>query len=296
MSLEVLSPKVYPIIVAVSVITTFLTPLMIKSAEPAYKILNKTLPQKWLEYINKYTTPTALTHNEERLWGALFRNYFLRLTLFCIILYSILAFSIAIRPLIREIIPYRIVVNIFMTTFTFLLMAPFLKALIGWNIVTTKFIKDKLSWIFPKKQAEEIELAVKCAKDDATLESTTQGENNICAKLDSKTIRLRNFFSGKTQISKIYYKLWMAKKANRLPLIILTSFRILVSAFFIVTVVHTFLSENPKLTLILLFLTILSVSRSRWLLDQYLKIETQFLNNLKGQKNTEKKTEEPPII
>lgn len=296
MSLEVLSPKVYPIIVAVSVITTFLTPLMIKSAEPAYKILNKTLPQKWLEYINKYTTPAALTHNEERLWGALFRNYFLRLTLFCIILYSILAFSIAIRPLIREIIPYRIVVNIFMTTFTFLLMAPFLKALIGWNIVTTKFIKDKLSWIFPKKQAEEIELAVKCAKDDVTLESTTQGENNICAKLDSKTIRLRNFFSGKTQISKIYYKLWMAKKANRLPLIILTSFRILVSAFFIVTVVHTFLSENPKLTLILLFLTILSVSRSRWLLDQYLKIETQFLNNLKGQKNTEKKTEEPPII
>lgn len=296
MSLGVLSPKVYPIIVAVSVITTFLTPLMIKSAEPAYKILNKTLPQKWLEYINKYTTPTALTHNEERLWGALFRNYFLRLTLFCIILYSILAFSIAIRPLIREIIPYRIVVNIFMTTFTFLLMAPFLKALIGWNIVTTKFIKDKLSWIFPKKQAEEIELAVKCAKDDATLESTTQGENNICAKLDSKTIRLRNFFSGKTQISKIYYKLWMAKKANRLPLIILTSFRILVSAFFIVTVVHTFLSENPKLTLILLFLTILSVSRSRWLLDQYLKIETQFLNNLKGQKNTEKKTEEPPVI
>lgn len=296
MSLEVLSPKVYPIIVAVSVITTFLTPLMIRSAEPAYKILNKTLPQKWLEYINKYTTPTALTHNEERLWGALFRNYFLRLTLFCIILYSILAFSIAIRPLIREIIPYRIVVNIFMTTFTFLLMAPFLKALIGWNIVTTKFIKDKLSWIFPKKQAEEIELAVKCAKDDATLESTTQGENNICAKLDSKTIRLRNFFSGKTQISKIYYKLWMAKKANRLPLIILTSFRILVSAFFIVTVVHTFLSENPKLTLILLFLTILSVSRSRWLLDQYLKIETQFLNNLKGQKNTEKKTEEPPVI
>ncbi len=295
MSLDVLSPKVYPIIVAVSVITTFLTPLMIKSAEPAYKILNKTLPQKWLEYINKYTTPAALTHNEERLWGALFRNYLLRLTLFCIILYSILAFSIAIRPFIREIIPHRIAVNIFMTAFTFLLMAPFLKALIGWNIVTTKFIKDKLSWIFPQKQAEEIELAVKCAKDETISETTPHGKNNICAKLDNKTIRLRNFFSGKTQISKIYYKLWMAKKANRLPLIILTSFRILVSAFFIVTVVHTFLSENPKLTLILLFLTILSVSRSRWLLDQYLKIETQFLNNLKGQKAAEKEPGEPPV-
>ena len=84
----------------------------------------------------------------------------------------------------------------------------------------------------------------------------------------------------------------MAKKANRLPLIILTSFRILVSAFFIVTVVHTFLSENPKITLILLILTILSVSRSRWLLDQYLKIETQFLNNLKGRNTAENTPEE----
>ncbi|MCM1322613.1 MAG: cation:proton antiporter [Acetobacter sp.] len=280
MSLKVLSPKVYPIIVAVSVITTFLTPLMIKSADPAYKLLNKALPTKWLEYINKYTTPAPMSHNEERLWGALFRNYLLRLTLFCIILYSILAFSIAIRPFVREVIPYRIVANIIMTLFTFLLMAPFLKALIGWNIVTTKFIKNKLSWMFPKKQTEEIELAVNCAQNNEP------HENQACSKLDEHTIRLRNFFAGKTQISKIYYKLWMAKKANRLPLIILTSFRILVSAFFIVTVVHTFLSENPKITFLLLLLTILSVSRSRGLLNQYLKIETQFLNNLKG-KNSE---------
>ena len=286
MSLKVLSPKVYPIIVAVSVITTFLTPLMIKSADPAYKMLNKTLPAKWLEYINKYTTPAASSHNEERLWGALFKNYLLRLTLFCIILYSILAFAIAIRPFVRELIPYRIIANIIMTALTFLLMAPFLKALIGWNVVTSKFIKDKMSWLFPKKHTEEIELAADCAKE------TEEAENHICAKLDEKTARLRNFFSDKNQISKIYYKLWMAKKANRLPLIILTSFRILVSAFFIVTVVHTFLSENPKITLLLLFLTILSVSRSRWLLDQYLKIETQFLNNLKGKDISENSSEE----
>lgn len=82
MSLQVLTPKVYPIIVAVSVITTFLTPLMIKAAEPAYKTLNRILPEKWLNYINKYATTAAMTHNEERLWSALFKNYLLRLTLF----------------------------------------------------------------------------------------------------------------------------------------------------------------------------------------------------------------------
>ncbi|MBQ8750294.1 MAG: cation:proton antiporter [Alphaproteobacteria bacterium] len=287
MSLGVLSDKVYPIIVAVSVITTFLTPLMIKSADSAYKKIKKMLPETWLNYIDKYSTSTPLTHSEERLWGALFKNYLIRLSLFSFILYSIILFSTFIRPFIRELIPYRIPANIVMTLLTFMLMAPFLKALIGWNIVTSKFIKDKLSWLFPKKQTEEIELAVQCAQDEHHSLTETLHLENICNTLDDKTIRLRKFFSDKNQVSKIYYKLWMAKKANRLPLIILTSFRILVCSFFIVTVVHKFLSENPRITFLLLLLTIFFISRSRWLLDQYIKIENQFLHNLKGQKRQE---------
>jgi len=271
MSLGVLSDKVYPIIVAVSVITTFITPMMIKSADSAYKFLNKNLPQSWISYINNYSSAATVTHNEERLWSALFKNYLLRLTIFSIILYSILVLALTIRPIVRDVIPYRIPANIIMTVLTLLCMAPFLKALIGWNIITTKFIKEKLRWLFPQKQSdEEIELA---------------SDNQIVAPknlLDEKTNRLRNFFNNKNQVSRIYYKLWMAKRANRLPLIILTSFRILISSFFIVTVVHKFLSEKPALTFILLTITIFFVFRSRWLLDQYLKIESQFLHNLKG--------------
>ncbi len=278
MSLKVLSAKVYPIIVAVSVITTFLTPMMIKAADPAYKKLNRILPDKWLDYIDN--SSTTMTHNEERLWSALFKNYFLRLSIFSIILYSIIVFASIINPFIHTIIPHRITANLILTTLTFILMSPFLKALIGWNIIATKFLKDKMTWIFPKKQAEEIDLAAQCAKEEAdcTEESTKTEEKTF----DDKMQRVRNFFSGTTQVSKIYYRLWMAKKANRLPLIILTSFRILVSSFFIVTVVHKFLTENPKVIFILLLLTIFSVSRSRWLLDQYLKMEAQFLINLKG--------------
>lgn len=278
MSLNVLSPKVYPIIVAVSVITTFLTPVMMKAAEPAYKKLNRILPEKWLGYINK--TTTTMTHNEERLWSALFKNYFLRLSLFSTILYSIIVLASILQPLIHTVIPYRIPANLVLTTLTFILMSPFLKALIGWNIIATQFLKDKMTWIFPKNQAEEIDIVAQCAKGEAG--------NSEEKTIDDKMQRVRNFFTGKNQVSKIYYRLWMAKKANRLPLIILTSFRILVSSFFIVTVVHKFLTENPKVIFILLLLTIFSVSRSRWLLDQYLKMETQFLINLKGRKtNTE---------
>ena len=91
-----------------------------------------------------------------------------------------------------------------MTCLTFLLMAPFLKALIGWNIITTKFIKDKLGWLFPHKQAEEIELAVKCAKEehDNPEHSENTAAGGICTTLDDRTIRLRNFFSGTSQVSK----------------------------------------------------------------------------------------------
>ena len=291
MSLGVLSDKVYPIIVAVSVITTFLTPLMIKSADSAYKKIKKMLPETWLNYIDKYSTSTPLTHSEERLWGALFKNYLIRLSLFSFILYSIILFSTLIRPFIRELIPYRIPANIVMTLLTFILMAPFLKALIGWNIVTSKFIKDKLSWLFPKKQTEEIELAVQCTQEEHHSLTETLHLDSICNTIDDKTIRFRNFFSTQNQVSKIYYKLWMAKKANRLPLIVLTSFRILVCSFFIVTVVHKFLSENPRITFVLLLLTIFFITRSRWLLDQYIKIENQFLQNLKGQKKSDENTE-----
>lgn len=287
MSLGVLSDKVYPIIVAVSVITTFITPMMIKSADSAYKFLNKALPESWISYINKYSSAATVTHNEERLWSALFKNYLLRLTLFSIILYSILVLALNIRPFIRTIIPYRIPANIIMTALTLLCMSPFLKALIGWNIITTKFIKDKLHWLFPQKQSDEEIESIQTQEEPHNPTRVETLKNTAYSMLDEKTVRLRNFFAGKTQVSRIYYKLWMAKRANRLPLIILTSFRILVSSFFIVTVVHKFLSENPRLTLILLILTIFFVFRSRWLLDRYLNIEKQFLHNLQGHSEEE---------
>lgn len=292
MSLGVLSDKVYPIIVAVSVITTFITPMMIKSADPAYKYLSKHLPASWIDYINKYSTSASVTRNEERLWSALFKNYLLRLTLFSIILYSIIVLALAIRPYVREVIPYRIPANILMTATTLLVMSPFLKALIGWNIITTKFIKDKLHWLFPDKQSDEDIVEKQYPEESKAPTKVDALKTAAYTVLDEKTVRLRQFFNNKNQVSKIYYKLWMSKRANRLPLIILTSFRILVSSFFIVTVVHKFLSENPKLTFILLMLTIFFVFRSRWLLDQYLRIELQFLHNLRGRNDEEDEASE----
>ena len=128
------------------------------------------------------------------------------------------------------------------------------------------FIKD----IFSKKKTTE---------ENSDLKTETNKPEEAKPQ-DTETSGFHNFLLGKSQASKIYYKLWKTKKTNRLPLIILTSFRILVSSFFIVTVIHQFLSENAKLTMALLLITIFFVFKSRWVLEQYLKIEQQFLHNL----------------
>ena len=273
MSLGVLSTKVYPIIVAVSVITTFITPMMIKSSDKAFNLISKILPKSWAEYIANYSSSAKVTRNEERLWSALFKNYLIRLSVFSVVLYSIFLCGAAIRPYVRNLIPYRIPANILMTIVVILAMSPFLKALIGWNIINGKNIKDKLAYIW-KKDDENHEEKTLPSMDD---HSNSEGGS------------LRNFWVGKNQTAKIYYKLWHAKRANRLPLIILTSFRVLVSSFFIVTVIHYFLSENSKLTLGLLLLTIFFVFKSRWLLEQYMKIENQFMHNLERNSEEEEK-------
>ena len=51
MSLGVTSRYLYPIVVAVSVITTFTTPYMLKAATPAYDYLCRVLPRGWVAWL-----------------------------------------------------------------------------------------------------------------------------------------------------------------------------------------------------------------------------------------------------
>ncbi|MBR6179384.1 MAG: cation:proton antiporter [Bacteroidales bacterium] len=52
-SIEVTEKFLYPVVVAVSVITTFLTPYTIRLAEPAYKLMEKVLPQRFFTFIGR---------------------------------------------------------------------------------------------------------------------------------------------------------------------------------------------------------------------------------------------------
>ncbi|MCB6759138.1 cation:proton antiporter, partial [Phocaeicola vulgatus] len=55
-SLNVTDKYLYPVIVAVSVITTFLTPYMIRLSEPAYRFIDIHMPGFLKDYLVHYTS------------------------------------------------------------------------------------------------------------------------------------------------------------------------------------------------------------------------------------------------
>lgn len=64
LSLKVTDHYLYPIVVAVSVITTFFTPYMIRFAEPAYKHLEAHIPAHWLQALEHYSSGTRTIHQQ----------------------------------------------------------------------------------------------------------------------------------------------------------------------------------------------------------------------------------------
>lgn len=142
MSLKVLDAQVYPIIVAVSVITTFLTPMMIKAADPFYRLVLKLCPESWRRYIGRTEEPVRVSPSEERLWSELFKNYLLRMVLFSMILYTIILLAQHyVQPVVLHYLP-NLSGRVVMTGITLLVMAPFLKALIGWEAILPAFLRD----------------------------------------------------------------------------------------------------------------------------------------------------------
>lgn len=67
LSLKVTDAFLYPIVVAVSVITTFLTPFLMRLSEPFYYYLKRKLPETWIAFLDRYSS-TPTTMNQQTLW------------------------------------------------------------------------------------------------------------------------------------------------------------------------------------------------------------------------------------
>lgn len=90
-NLGVLRDFIYPVIIAVSVITAFLTPYIIKMGDPASEFLYRKLPESLLLKIDPQ--PEAADYGsraETNAWKALLKSYFLRIGLYSVIIIAIL--------------------------------------------------------------------------------------------------------------------------------------------------------------------------------------------------------------
>ncbi|MBL7899724.1 MAG: cation:proton antiporter, partial [Crocinitomicaceae bacterium] len=92
LTLNVTSEFLYPVAVAVSVITTFTTPFMIRFSEPVYVLIDKKLPLKWKEKLNNYSFASRQV-NEVSAWRKLVKFYLINLILFSTIILAITLLS-----------------------------------------------------------------------------------------------------------------------------------------------------------------------------------------------------------
>ncbi|MCR5709975.1 MAG: cation:proton antiporter [Bacteroidales bacterium] len=131
-SLGVMRGFIYPVVIAVSVITTFTTPYMIKAATPVCNFLYKKLPVKLLAKLDPSPDSGKTTVEEQNEWKLLIRNYGLRVLLYSVILVALfLGSKLYLDPLFTRLLPdwSPALHNAVVLGITLVVMAPFLYGL-----------------------------------------------------------------------------------------------------------------------------------------------------------------------
>lgn len=128
MSLGVLEERIYPIIVAVSVLTIFTTPYFIKMSDGAANYVERHLPQSLCFLIDRYSGQSYDTNETKRLWRAVLSRYLWRILLYSVILLAEILMSRAMLfPMAERILgPWG---HLVATIITIVAMLPFLLAL-----------------------------------------------------------------------------------------------------------------------------------------------------------------------
>lgn len=131
LSLHVTGGFLYPVVVAVSVITTFLTPYMIRFSVPCYNILERRLPKTWIRALNNVTLSHPSSAPKGK-WHSLIAQM-ARIT----VVYSILSIAATalmltfFLPFIRRVMPgMHWWANGVCGLLTVMIIAPFLRAMV----------------------------------------------------------------------------------------------------------------------------------------------------------------------
>ena len=128
-SLNVTSSFLYPIVVAVSVITTFLTPYMIRLAVPAYNFVEKKMPEKWKLMLERYTAGSQ-TVNSENYWKKLLMDISKIVAIYMVLCIAVILLSFQfVMPFFRLMMP-EFWAKMAGATFMIVCISPFLRAIV----------------------------------------------------------------------------------------------------------------------------------------------------------------------
>ena len=133
LSFGVIDNNLYPIIVSVSIITTFVTPYMIKAGTPAFELADRKLLKKFKEALEKYSSSTKNTGHDKAV------TQFVTKQLVTIVIYSFILMALGLlsglllHPFIEKLFAEWTIPAIWGDLLgllaTLLVMAPFLWAL-----------------------------------------------------------------------------------------------------------------------------------------------------------------------
>ena len=133
LSLGVISNFLYPVVVAVSVITTFLTPYMIRLALPSYQMMKKHLPCKFINILNHFAMSHPSTQQQSK-WKSLIRQMAINTVAYSILSAATIAMMFTfVLPLMRNLLPgwqLHWYANAVTGLLTVVLISPFLRAIV----------------------------------------------------------------------------------------------------------------------------------------------------------------------
>ena len=133
LSLGVISDFLYPVVVAVSVITTFLTPYMIRLATPAYNALEHRLPTKVIRSLNHLSMSQSATTAQSK-WKKLLTQMAINTVVYSILSSAVIALMFTfVLPLTRRMLPgweLHWYANAITGLLTVIAISPFLRAMV----------------------------------------------------------------------------------------------------------------------------------------------------------------------
>ncbi len=144
-SLRVMSDFLYPVIVTVSVITTFTTPYYIKYSSKMVEWLNKKLPQKLLNHLQG-NNESSKSQKSVSLFNQLLKISAIRIVTYLVLLIAtFIASNIWLEDLIRNFLPNlsNIVVKIISASVVLIIMLPMLVGLVA-NTAKQKKLSQEL--------------------------------------------------------------------------------------------------------------------------------------------------------